>query len=352
MLNVPVTPNSDGSVRLEITALRPEVVRSYILEAVPPTPTTDAWTWPSTGGDAAALESGTATSAADLAGTPITELALRVASGRSVTMNSSADDTLPTTSAPDAGDEGGANSDEVVDQQLDTAATTTGTMAAIELAQAADEEACSSGLGDEYWKWTGETTRRKVPVHTDYLANNLNHKFEWSTSNRTELSVIYAGTGTNYNAGLSHSNVNRAGFTDTLGEGTTDVNHVWNAVWEYDQQEKFCYNAGYPYSMGKKRWLPYTFTGFNRVSNNANRWACNSQWRGQINIPAWVSQETSVTFSGWFSIAGVAGVSMQQTHENSHVATYVFKKNKNVAVLCGKGGYPADVPFVEEMTKA
>lgn len=336
--------NPDGSVRLEITAITSNLVRHYLINAMPPTSTTTEWTWPAVP-DETVTDPLTAVEAAELPGREITDLALRVAAGESVAMNSSVD-TLESPEPPDTGGEA-AEADETLDTGLDGAANSTGTMSALNTAAAAVAMACTSGEGSTYWKGTGTYKSRQLPIHWNEIANNTKSKYAWQTTNKTTMQAAYAGTGANYSGGFSYSvdNDSSAGLSKTI---TADYSkHVLKVEWKYQKQKQMCFNAGYPYETGEIRWVPHHWT--TGSASDATSWSfqCYNSNRVEIAADTWVSRTTTSTYAGAFAIAGVE-LSSRQSNSSSHRHDYILKNGKNVAYVCGHGNDPALASFSKE----
>ena len=313
-LRGPADRNADGSVRIEIMALATDVVRYYVVNAHPPAGSGDDWTWSQTHADPSMVTAGRTLRTSDLAGERLTDLSLSLGadpSGRVTAKQARAD-------AREA-----------------------------ELARPCSETAYV------YYKETDDKVRRGVPVHFAYVANKTKHRFEYETTTDTSLSVAYTGVGKNYSGGLTGSTHNdtSAGLVGTKGGGSKYTPFLWKLEWEYRREEKWCFNAGYPYPMGRSRWLPTRWTGGNWVGHDATPFACNVDFRVPSSHDFWVQRVTSSTWRGWFAIGGVELSSSQQRGSRIK-GTYVLRNGKGRMLLCGNDDVPVDASFVEEVTSS
>jgi hypothetical protein len=332
-LRGPADRNADGSVRIELMALAADVVRYYLVNAHPPTEGGAEWTWSTTAADPSIVEAGQGLQASDLGGEPLAGLGITLEGGVSEPAEPSARGDLMV--AP-----GG--------EHRTAAAKARAELARADAREAELAVACPS-FADIYWQETSTTVKRGAPVHFAYVANKTKHRFEYTTTTNTSLSVAYTGVGKNYAGGLTGSaqNDTSAGLIGTKGR-TTYTPLLWNLQWLYRKEDKWCFNMGHPYPMRRSRWLPVKWTGGNWVSHEATTFPCNPFFRAGSAHDFWVQRRTSSTWEGWFAIAG-ARLASSQERNSSIRGTYVLRKGKGRMVLCGREDQPADASFVEEV---
>lgn len=231
-----------------------------------------------------------------------------------------------------------------------TADTASAAMIRADAREASLARACPT-FGDIYYKETSATVKRGVPVHFAYVANKTKHKFEYETTTGTDLSVAYTGVGKNYAGGLTGSEHNdtSAGLVGTKGSGSPHTPFLWKLQWQYRKEDKWCFNMGYPYPMGRSRWLPVKWTGGNYVGHDATTFPCDPDHRAGSSHDFWVQRRTSSTWTGWFAIAGVK-LSSSQERGSRIKGTYVLRRGMGRMVLCGNDDVPPDASFVEELT--
>jgi hypothetical protein len=205
-------------------------------------------------------------------------------------------------------------------------------------------------FGDIYWKETSTTVKRGVPVHFAYVANKTTHRFEYETTTSTSFSIAYTGVGKDYEGGLTGSEQNdtSAGLVGTKGGGSPYTPFVWKLQWQFRKEDKWCFNMGYPYPMGRSRWLPVRWTGGNWTSHDATTFPCNPDHRAGSSHDFWVQRSTSSTWTGWFAIAGVK-LSSSQERGSRIKATYVLRRGMGRMVLCGRDDAPPYASFVVEV---
>jgi hypothetical protein len=366
-LDVPVSKNPDGSVQLEILVLTDELARFYYVNATPPESSSDPWTWSDVAPDSTVVEDGNSESE-DLAGEPVEDVVISFEpeadeSGQPGIAAKSASDPWATGSADTVDAPAGLSQppmsqDEADDVAEDQAAIDNGTMDAVEADFASRMTRCSQGPGGTYWEDTGTTVNRRVPIHFSAIRTKYKHQFEWEQTSRTSMSIAVTGTGRNYKGGLSFSqeNVKKAGASNTkTAEGQT---HQWYAGWKYKKQALWCFNAGYPYKVGRTRWLPTEWTNsFTQAENVATRFVCDADYRGRVEGNLWVQRDNSSTWAGWFEIAGVKLDAKQTRSDADEIeddnlrikATYLKRDSVDHGFLCGRGAKPTDAPFTEEV---
>lgn len=338
--------NPDNSVRIQLTMMTDEVVRHYVFNLFPPSGASADWTW-SKAVDASVISQTEIDQA--LPTEPATDLLLKVAAGQPVSMTTSTT-TVTSGSAPDYSAEG-QSADERADLQLDSLANQTGTMAAIEAAQAARAMECSA-LGDPYWEDDNIAIRRYIPIHFDANVDKFMHRFNWSRTTQTSMSISYAGAGKNYAGGLSYSreNTTETGVSRIAGEFKTDEIHQWKTLWQYRKQIEVCYNGGYEYETGEVRWVPEKWANGTKIDDSATRFACPVNNRIKFETDFWVSRTTGSAWKGWFEVAGVSMTS-QQMRTSSTKAEWLLKPNKAFGHLCGSDDIPSDAGYTEEVPR-
>lgn len=351
----PSSENPDGSVVMLVTTVTNAAVWHRVVNLVPPDNGSSNWRWPSSEAIDPALAPRSDASA-DLEGTPAVDVLL-AAGAPSVAMNTSTEMVAPFT--PEETD---LTDDEKRDLQIDAAAKLTGTTAAMDAAYAAAYAACGE-FSYTAWENTGVEKSRMVPIGWDAVQNRMRMQFSWSTSKKTTMSVAFAGTGTNYAGGLTYSKTR----SDSTGVGwnrnDTNTIHHYRLDWRYMKQKELCVNsAGHSVETGKVRYYPWYTTLGNSFNNStgSERFTCDPDWRVKNSGKIWVSRDTTEQWTGWFKIAGVPMKSLQQTVGEAGF-TYESGNGQNVqrwfelrnsfteGRICGKGGFPTNVPFVEEV---
>jgi hypothetical protein len=341
-LRGPADRNADGSVRIEIMALAPDVVRYYLVNAHPPSNDEDDWSWSKRLSDPTIVKGGhSGLRASDIDDEALTGLTFTLEGG-----------TSPGIDAASKGPSAAASEYSVLGDQM-TKLDSTGAEQGLASAEADAREAelaraCPTP-GDIYWQSTSDTRERGVPVHFAYVANKTKNRFEYETTGSTSLSIAYTGAGKNYKGGLTGSSQNNtsAGVIGTKGGGSKHTVFLWKLKWQYRKEDKRCFNMGYPYKMGRSRWLPTRWTGGNWTSQDATTFPC-TRYRVGSTADFWVQRNTSSTWNGWFGIGGVE-LSSRQQRGTRIKGTYVLRKGRGRMVLCGNDNFPVEASFAEEI---
>lgn len=341
-LDAPATVFEDGSVRLEIMTVAADKVRRYLLSATPPSSTAQHWTWPSAP-DAQIMDPHSSARPQEMVGQPITDLAFRIAEGESVAMNTSGE----SIQSPDIVDSGTEASDteDQIDTLSDSLTKASGTTAAVDLARTVSDPACSG-----YWEPMGVFRARQVPVHWNFLANRSKVKFEWGTTQKTRMEVGYAGTGSNYAGGFSASTQNESSANLTKSWDGPYTKRFFAVQWKYEKQRFYCikYEVG-AVDSGERRWVPHHWT--TGTSSIASEYDFTCSNANKVRITAdevRIANNRSVTFSGFFSIAGVK-LDATQSYETRHVNHWILKTGHSYFDMCGNGADPGAASIAKEV---
>ena len=252
------------------------------------------------------------------------------------------------------------SADEAADVAEDEEAIRNGTMARIEEEVAAEAARCPQGPDSTYWEDVNPQTTvdRRVPVHFDALRTKFTHRFEWEQTKRTSMSIAVTGKGNNYAGGMAFSiqQEESAGAANT--KSNAGETHQWFVEWRYKKQARWCYNMGYPYKLGRTRWVPRKWTnGFTQAENLATTFTCKSANQARVEGDLWVMRANSSTWNGWFQIAGVKLDASQTRSDANEIkkdnlrikATYLRRGSVDHGFLCGRGDRPTSAPFAEEV---
>ena len=364
-LSAPATMSEDGSVRLEISVVGSNRARIHYVNAVPPTGPGN-WKWAEDAAEPAATgayQYGETGTGADRVGTDIDDLLIDFSSPTST--NASSGEPVDGAAQYPAGrnEEAvawkagtmpilnpGDSAEEYADASADWTAVQNGTMAKEEADVAAAIRDCGSAQLP-YWEDTDHTANKEMPINSAYLLDKSLVKYTWSTTKKTTATIGITGAAKNYSAGLGYS-IEQDSSTGISGTKTkANTNYQWVAKWQYRKQKQFCFNEGYTYVTGLYRWVPEQWRGdVVAKEGTVTRWACDSQYKIALTENYWVSHSTRQSWSGWFDIAGIVGVSAQRASEDQTRTDYLYRTEGVPYRLCGKGALPKDSSYVEEVS--
>jgi hypothetical protein len=387
LLQTPYEPvtglDDDGAMPLEIEVFSGELEKLFNVDAVPPASEGGSWTWGDVVDDSLLPQQ---SRSATLSRTPLSGVQLSMANADQSAANVSARtsyDALATPAAeaelaaarsaaaptgavamalqqdPDGSglerfdDPGPADGAGSVDTEpVETKVTRHCPYTEYICYITGDPGPCSSGA-DSVWRWMKKNAylKRWLPTQKLTARSKSKMKYEWETSDQTEMQVAYAGYGSHYAGGLTKSwnEVNAAGIIANVGP---DWNGELDLQWRFRKQRQWClirtpYGGVYRDS-GKRRWMPLVWTGGNRNRVDSWTWQCNQDNTTYTDNQLWVARASSVRWVQWFEIAGVQLDSVQ-TNSSAHRLTVIPRSGQRVHI-CGSNDIPTRASSVREIT--
>jgi hypothetical protein len=178
-----------------------------------------------------------------------------------------------------------------------------------------------------YWaRMPGDdhTQSRWVPVQAMYTQTFGREELIFENGQKTQMSVVYAGYGKNFKGGLSYSS-----STGLNGGASHKVGHnrvgYFALYWQYRKFRQWCsyLEPGSHMTIwrdtGKRKWQGEDFLGSVDGKTASVSWPCNKSWNApeKPGDKIWATRTSSVTFTKFFSIAGV-GLDSHQTDDEAH----------------------------------
>ncbi|MGC4112494.1 MAG: hypothetical protein QM747_19145 [Nocardioides sp.] len=181
-----------------------------------------------------------------------------------------------------------------------------------------DPGACRSGEPVSAWrdqKGDSHTQQRWVPVQPIWTTKNGHEHYVLKNGRTTKTSIAYGGRLGNYKGGLTLSTEDSAKAGNDDRVGTWFVGY-FRQQWIFRKQRQWCVGADpghVDYNLmrdsGERRFVPEQWLGgLDHYSATLSPWACHDAYAIKVakGQTPWVARSSKTTFSGYFSLFGVA----------------------------------------------
>jgi hypothetical protein len=211
------------------------------------------------------------------------------------------------------------------------------------------QTSCASGEST-VWLPMDKYTYGFVP--TKWAKTQGRATFSWviAQSQQTELQIAVEVAGEWSATGMAGSIVQDSSLT-MKPEWPHGVRQIFYIKWEFNKQQKACYmgKALGSYRLDVFRWMPYTPTGGSRQLDTAASVDCGGPgpaYHDPFAAPTTLTRNTTVTFSDFFTLAGIQ-LDTRQTTGSSQAFTIKPDAGKT-AHACGNDASPMAAHFAKE----
>lgn len=194
---------------------------------------------------------------------------------------------------------------------------------------------CGRAVG--YWKFTGKSRKRFVPIQRLSTLRHSLQTFELVQSKQTKLSAAYNNNGTKYAGGVVGS-IDQRGELGQEWKIGNRKSKLAKPQWVHRLYRAHCVTGA------QKRWVwyPYEATGYQqslkkKKTNSKPSWICDRGNSGPITGRTWVVKEASVAWNGYFSYMGV-GLNLTQQNSTTEKLTVQPDGDRRDPWLCGDNG--------------
>lgn len=189
-------------------------------------------------------------------------------------------------------------------------------------------------------------------VPTKWAKTQGQATFTWviAQSQQTELQMAVEVAGEWSGAGMAGSIEQDSSLT-MRPEWGHNVRQLFYIKWQFQKQQKACYmgKALGSYKLNVYRWVPYAPTGGNRqldTTSSVNCGGSGPHFHDPFAAATTLTRDTTVTFTGFFSLVGIL-LNSRQTTGSSQAFTIEPDPGKT-AHACGNDDGPMWAHFAKE----
>lgn len=201
-----------------------------------------------------------------------------------------------------------------------------------------------------FWANLNEYKKVWVPLKVSRTLSHSVLHYNFKTSTQTDLEIVVTASGDVSSGGLSGSLKEDTSMT-LSPDWPHNTSKLVKAQWQYRRQRAWTYGgpppSDPPTPTNTYRWKANKPLGYTKSLDNNPTFDCKTS--GPIGSKVTMDNTTSVTWGGWYSIAGFS-LDDKQT-QSTQTSLTIDPDDGETARYCGSGSTLATSPFLREIPK-